>query len=544
MPPITSPRRSTFHPVTPLSVRPVPIPGTAKAPSPPANGNGMGFGHGSADTSPGSSAGSFGAVRHPTPYMVALSGWPEPVFVAEARDTWEKRKSRPPSPTGFGFGQLRDGPGQVREVRDGISARLPPLGGHGGQEFRDGVGGDRVAPPDPGPGSGYAGMSRQMSSGMHGDPLAHRSRPPSPASTSFPTSSARGTASPDAPSPSATSTAGSTCDAPSVSSSNANPHNHSASGGHPAGAGAGAGAGAASRPHAGPSAFAAAALAANAARRRQPGSFVDPRYARNAPVLGGTRGVLRVAPAWTNSTSHGNGTHTHAHAHAHASQVHGAQPYPAPVIATTAGRGVARVVPLQAHPSRARAGVLVTPLSLIQRATPEVWPPPGHHHHHNHGHSHSNSHSHSHSHSHSRSHSHSSPAHGSPPHVAAGAAAASPHLVTELYPRDPDSPWMWKAPSPASGAVSGTHSAGPASGAVSGRGSRSASRAHSVGRSSRGATPMQTSSASVSPRPSPPAALKEEIAEEREEREHEHEHEHERDSKDEVPDEKMDVDNH
>lgn len=91
---------------------------------------------------------------HTTPYMVALAGWPEPVFVAEKR-------SRPTTPP---------------DIRDGIGAHLEPLS----REVRDG------APMMPVTDKGI-GMTRSPSGPL--DPA--RSRSSSPAPPTFPTSSAR-----------------------------------------------------------------------------------------------------------------------------------------------------------------------------------------------------------------------------------------------------------------------------------------------------------------------------------------------------------------
>jgi len=58
--------------------------------------------------------------------MVALSGWPEPVYVAESRD-WEKRRSRAGTP-------VQSLPPLSGEVREGVSfgsPRLNPSGGGG-----------------------------------------------------------------------------------------------------------------------------------------------------------------------------------------------------------------------------------------------------------------------------------------------------------------------------------------------------------------------------------------------------------------------------
>ncbi|GMK57696.1 hypothetical protein CspeluHIS016_0405300 [Cutaneotrichosporon spelunceum] len=127
MPPITSQRTVLHSPPAPLRPVPVPVP-IPGAPVPPLSSSASTFASTppSAGTSPGTSLGSAmartlshgassyghshshshshsshtGSLGH-TPYMVALAGWPEPLFVAE-RELWDVRKrSRPTTPTGF-----------------------------------------------------------------------------------------------------------------------------------------------------------------------------------------------------------------------------------------------------------------------------------------------------------------------------------------------------------------------------------------------------------------------------------------------------------
>ncbi|CAK9784995.1 hypothetical protein CC85DRAFT_118735 [Cutaneotrichosporon oleaginosum] len=338
MPPITSPRRTALHsPPAPLRPVPVPIPG---APVPPLSSSASTFASTppSAGTSPGTSLGStmartlsHGASSHShshsnstshsnshtgslghAPYMVALAGWPEPLFVAE-RESWDVRKrSRPTTPTGF-----------RGEVRDGVGCPLPasllnsaPTNGlvHPQPVMH--------APPAPPTHSrshshtnshAHAHHSAQVHS--HSLPLSHRrSRPASP--TGFPTSSAR-----DAP-PHHSDSAG--------SSSASTPPRHDAPG-----------------PLSGPLARLALgdhrehprapnpSVAARTVRRHidKLGGFADPRYHANAAVVGRGRS-LRVAPAWTHSTS--------------------LAPYTDKLPPSGHGR-----------------------VGIIARAVPEVWPPPG-----------------------------------------------------------------------------------------------------------------------------------------------------------------------
>jgi hypothetical protein len=196
-----------------------------------------------------------------TPYMVALAGWPEPLFVAE-REPWDVRKrSRPTTPTGF-----------RGEVRDGVGCPLPA-------SLVNAAPTNGLVHPQP------VKPTQQVHS--HSLPLSHRrSRPGSP--TGFPTSSAR-----DAPPPS--DSAG--------SSSASTPPRHDAPGPNPG-------------PLSGPLARLAlgdhrehprgAANPSHAARtvRRHIdkfGGFADPRYHAGAAVVGRAR-PMRVAPAWTSST--------------------------------------------------------------------------------------------------------------------------------------------------------------------------------------------------------------------------------------------------
>ncbi|ORY23791.1 hypothetical protein BCR39DRAFT_548477 [Naematelia encephala] len=62
--------------------------------------------------------------RNAPPYMIALSGWPEPVYIAHDPSSWPSRRSRPSSPGPA----VNDG-----EVRDGIGVSLPPLNGKAAQ---------------------------------------------------------------------------------------------------------------------------------------------------------------------------------------------------------------------------------------------------------------------------------------------------------------------------------------------------------------------------------------------------------------------------
>ncbi|KAL1408364.1 hypothetical protein Q8F55_005174 [Vanrija albida] len=356
MPPITSPRRSAFPHGAPPHAHPAasrPIPGSggpssSSAASSPqraaahASLAAVAAAAASVSSSPstGTSPNGLSTSPHP-PYMVALAGWPEPVFVAEARDMWEKRKSRPGSPTG------RMAPFGAMEVRDGLA--LPPP----------------LAALDPSSGPYRGAMSRSQSSASE-----HRSRGGSPgaapspgrhaASPAFPTSSARDR-SPETP-----PAEGEPLGPPPV-------------------------------PGARP--------------RRLVGGFTDPRYGLNAAAVGrsANRAALRVAPAWHSASS------THAPPYA---GTHG------PVGAGRGGAGAGgRRTPgtmsppaVPGHATSAlrtqRAG------AAAHRANPEVWPPP---------------------------------------------AAPAPHMATAVYPRDPDSPFVWQGLSaPASASASGAPS--PANG--------------------------------------------------------------------------------
>lgn len=184
-----------------------------------------------------------------TPYMVALAGWPEPVFIAEARETWEKKHSRPPSPV------------------SGL-AKLPPLSG----EFREGVRLPDRLPP----------LSMEMREGVSSSSAASRSRSrqSSPSPPSFPTSSARTTTGTNSPKSSGSS--------PRVNGRSISPPQSSS----PSHAGHAASAHAAHQN--------AHARATAAARNR---SFQDPRYNAGAAVVGvrGGRVALRVAPSWASA---------------------------------------------------------------------------------------------------------------------------------------------------------------------------------------------------------------------------------------------------
>ena len=436
MPPITSPRRTAVHP-TPSLARPMAIPSSTTSPLTAL---------GTTPSSTGTSPSSLGSFTRPAPYMVALSGWPEPVFVAEARETWEKKHSRPPSPTGFR--EVRDGIGsfpipsfshresQVREFRDGIPAPihhpsqpqsfhrettgnrtppsrvpLPPLGA----EVRDGIASDAPAAaatatatqhhhhyyhqhhPSYSSSRSSVGMARGASSNMGVD------------SRSGPSSPLRSSASPDAPSPPGSATHSHHSHHHSVSSTNSQPHSGNAT----PGGGASATSGSASH-HPSSSSSAAtvtaaaaslnSAAAAAAMRQRRAHGFVDPRYAPNAGVIGVRRAALRVAPAWSSASStapvHSVGSN-HQHSHAHG---HGSQPYPS---ASNRGGavGLGHATTLRARDPRGLAAS-----HYIQRSVPEVWPPPN-----------------------------------------AQAVAHTPHLATAVYPRDPDSPWMWNMSTPSAG---------------------------------------------------------------------------------------------
>ncbi|WOO77737.1 uncharacterized protein LOC62_01G001302 [Vanrija pseudolonga] len=395
MPPITSPRRTAFTHVAPPhahpGARPIPGPhggggssssgGSASASSSPhrhasaaaaaahaslAAVAAAAASVSSSSPSTGTSPNGFSTsprnnnIPHPAPYMVALAGWPEPVFVAEARDMWEKRKaSRPGSPTG------RMAPFGAMEVRDGM-ALPPPLA---------------ALDPSSGPYRGALSMSR---SGSTNDPL-HRSRGGSPsaapspgrhaASPAFPTSSAR--------------------DNPSSPPDGATPPPPPAEG-EPLG----------------PPPVPAHARGADAARpRRLVGGFTDPRYGLNAAAVGRTanRAALRVAPAW-----HSAGTASHA-----------TPPYAGThgPVGPGAGRGGGSGA---AGAHRTRTPGTMSPPALpghatsslrtqragaaAHRANPEVYPPPN----------------------------------ATAAAAAAGAAAPAPHMATAVYPRDPDSPFMWQ----------------------------------------------------------------------------------------------------
>lgn len=185
-----------------------------------------------------------------TPYMVALAGWPEPVFIAEARDTWEKKHSRPPSPVGA-HAKLPPLSGEIREgVR--LPDRLPPLS----SEVREGVSLPSTSRPS---------TSRQSSPSSN---------------PSFPTSSARTTTGNNSPKSNGSS--------PRISGRSISPPQHSS----PSHAGYVASAHAAHQ--------SAHARAAAAARNR---AFQDPRYAAGAAVIGtrGGRVALRVAPSWASA---------------------------------------------------------------------------------------------------------------------------------------------------------------------------------------------------------------------------------------------------
>lgn len=181
--------------------------------------------------------------------MVALAGWPEPVFIAEARETWEKKHSRPPSPVG-GMSKLPPLSGEIREgVR--LPDRLPPLS----SEVREGV---------------SLGSTR---------PSTSRQSSPS-SSPSFPTSSARTTTGNNSPKSSGSS--------PRLNGRSISPPQHSS----PSHAGYVASAHAAH--------VSAHARATAAARNR---TFQDPRYNAGAAVIGarGGRVALRVAPSWASA---------------------------------------------------------------------------------------------------------------------------------------------------------------------------------------------------------------------------------------------------
>ncbi|BEI88252.1 uncharacterized protein CcaverHIS019_0109700 [Cutaneotrichosporon cavernicola] len=287
MPPITSPRRTVLHsPPAPLRPVPVPIPG---APVPPLSSSASTFASTppSAGTSPGTSLGSVmartlshgassyghshghshsnsshtGSLGH-APYMVALAGWPEPLFVAE-RELWDVRKrSRPTTPTGF-----------RGEVRDGVACPLPA-------SLVNAAPTNGLVHPQP-----VKSAPPQVHAPIHSHslPLSHRrSRPGSP--TGFPTSSAR-----DAPPPGPES-------APSSSAST--PPRHDAPGPNPL---SGTLARLALGDHR--ERVPNPTLAARTVRRHidKLGGFSDPRYHANAAVVGRGRS-LRVAPAWASST--------------------------------------------------------------------------------------------------------------------------------------------------------------------------------------------------------------------------------------------------
>lgn len=342
----------------------------------------------------------------PAPYMVALSGWPDPVFVAEARETWEKRHSRPPSPTGM---QVRDGISlhslslhSAASVSSSLAGQ-PPLA----REFRDGV-------PNYPRTSIMTSMVRTGSTGERQERSHPASRPASPR---------RASASPDAPSPPASH--------PNLRT-HSRTHSHSSttprSGPGNLAAGPGSGSSGVSVSHmtmtplpltplttpgstptgssAGGSAANASAAAMRGQQRRVHG-FPDPRYGVNARVVGGARAPLRVAPTWTSSAPNHHS--------------HGMQPYP------SAQRSTAHVQ--VTHPYVGNRTHRTTGAPNIQHSVPEVWPPP----------------------------------------------KAGPGLATQVYPRDPDSPWMWGSGNTSTSA-SAAHSRGASvSRSISGSGSVSGS---------------------------------------------------------------------
>ncbi|GFZ48936.1 hypothetical protein JCM24511_06685 [Saitozyma sp. JCM 24511] len=354
-----------------------------------------------------SSSSTLASARH-APYMVALSGWPEPVYIDSSRSDWGRR-SRPGTP--------RQSAG---EVRDGVV--LPPRGGSPVQGILSsgmgtGMGGQKalISPRGSPKGSGARTPHRPGTASPRRLPSPERGSSPSP----FPTSSAR-------------------------SSAQEPPNQSGGSGGGGGGGGGGVGAGAS----ASPTAFGAGMTPPSVQKPFAPppvpnraaftsrgptsgprqGHFFDPRLAPHVAVMH-NRGALRVAPAWSSPPTN--------------------QTSPLPTSPPTSSNSM--MPPASPAPAQSGQGIRVPAGSrgtgiLVMRAVPDVYPPP------------------------SAAHSNGSPdptqgmgmgmGMGRPEGLGgfAGQMARLGNgmgMATEVYPRDPELGFLWGATSPASGLAAG-----------------------------------------------------------------------------------------